>query len=141
MTTLARDLSARGFTLRSGGALGADSAFAAGSSRSQIFVPWPGYNGLPLIFPVLPAAYDLAARYHPNWAACSRGARALHARNMHIMLGPSLDSPVSIVVCWTPGGAVTGGTGQALRVALDRGIPILNMATDSPSRLVLDSGR
>ena len=52
MTVIARWLArtrvpATGWHLHSGGAKGADSAFAEGAPAGQrtIFLPWPGYNG------------------------------------------------------------------------------------------------
>ena len=53
------------------------------------------------------------------------------------MLGDDLDQPVSFVVCWTPGGEVTGGTGQALRIAADPqyNIPVFNLALHRPEAL------
>ena len=33
------------------------------------------------------------------------------------MLGPRMDKPADLVVAYTPKGQVTGGTGQALRMA------------------------
>jgi hypothetical protein len=76
-------------------------------------------------------ALDHAATFHPNWSACSEHARALHARNSQIMLGDSdtdFNDPVAVVVCWTEGGAVKGGTGQALRIAAAKNIPVFNLA-------------
>lgn len=49
------------------------------------------------------------------------------ARNAMQVLGPRLDAPADLVVAYTPGGAVTGGTGQALRMAGDIGIPVRNL--------------
>ena len=55
----------------------------------------------------------------------TRGKRALHARNVHQVLGSTCGNPASFVVCWTKEGAVTaaetvghrGGTLTAIRVA------------------------
>ena len=47
MREMARELAARGWHLRTGGAPGADSAFAGVTPPGQftVFVPWRGYNG------------------------------------------------------------------------------------------------
>jgi hypothetical protein len=58
------------------------------------------------------------------------------ARNSHQILGVGLNDPVAFVICWTPDGAEherecgpkTGGTGQAIRLASRRGIPVVNLA-------------
>lgn len=118
------------FVLRSGGAKGADSAFAAGAKAKEIYLPWPGYNGLTdgvvLVRPTS-EAYEVAKRFHPVWDRLSPGVQALHARNVHVLLGKDLASPVDFVVAWTPGGAEVGGTGHALRVAKHYGIPVFNL--------------
>jgi hypothetical protein len=68
--------------------------------------------------------------YHPAWDSCSDYAKRLHARNGAILLDMNLRTPVDAIVCWTPGGRVTGGTGQALRIAADPtyAIPVFNLA-------------
>ena len=140
MTTMADWLARTGWRLASGGADGADTAFAKGApiDRRTLFLPWRGYNGhraadtRVLSRSVLPACMEIAARLHPAWSRCSDGARKLHARNVLVLLGPALDRPVDAVVAWTPDAAVTGGTGMALRIAAERGIPILNLAAMSP---------
>lgn len=53
------------------------------------------------------------------------------ARNAHQLLGNSLKSPSLFILCWTDGGRVTGGTGQALRMAPDLGIPVINLGSCS----------
>ena len=140
MTTMAGWLARAGWHLASGGADGADSAFAAGAPAGQrtLHLPWPGYNGrrgpdcAVAGRTELAACTELAARLHPAWHRCSPAVRKLHARNAAVVLGPRLDRPVDAVVCWTPDGAVVGGTGLALRIAAERGIPVLNLAVLSP---------
>ena len=137
MTALSRSLAENGWRLSSGGAHGADSAFAAGIPADQrtLWLPWPGYNelsGPDCRIPTRERMQDclaIAERLHPAWHKCSQGARKLHARNVAILLGPELDRPVDAVVCWTEGGAVAGGTGMALRIAAERGIPVFNLGS------------
>jgi Predicted Rossmann fold nucleotide-binding protein involved in DNA uptake len=132
MKQLAEVLAIKGETLRSGAADGADAAFEAGclhaGGQAEIYLPWPGFNGhkSPLAYPH-PDAFTLAARFHPAWNQCKQGARALHARNCHQVLGRNLDDPVSKVICWTPNGSGSGGTGQALRLAKHLNIPIYDL--------------
>lgn len=136
MERVAEWLDAKNYVLRSGGARGADQAFMRGArTRCELYLPWPKYEteaveDAPWGF-VLPEpskeAMDLAERYHPAWSNCSQGARKLHARNMHILLGPQLLSPVSFIVCWTQGGRIQGGTGQAVRAAEDYQVPVINL--------------
>lgn len=133
MSRIAIVMGERGVTLRSGGAEGADTAFYLGAVRvagpREIYIPWDGFNGMKangttVLHCVNQKALDLAAEVHPNWAACSQGAKQLHARNGFQVLGRNLDDPSSRVVCWTPGGKGGGGTGQALRIARAMDIPI-----------------
>ena len=140
MTAIAAWLARAGWRLSPGGARGADSAFANGTPASQrtIHLPWPGYNGHRGPDSRAPDRSELAAglaiaeRLHPAWGRCSEAVRKLHARNAFVILGPALDRPVDAVVAWTPEGAVTGGTGMALRIAAERGIPVFNLAVLAP---------
>ena len=127
---LASTLGDAGWTLRSGGAEGADQAFEQGLAAHhprEIFLPWPGFSGnRSRLFKPGPAAFALAEQFHPPWHRCSQAAKRMHARNMQQVLGEDLATPVEFVVCWTPDGAGGGGTGQAIRLAKDRGIPIFD---------------
>lgn len=124
---IAEHLGRLGWLLRSGGALGADMAFQVGAQRatntSEIFTAKDSETR--------PWWQEHAARHHPNWPACSRYARLLHARNSAIILGSSFKAPVDCVVCWTPNGEVIGGTGQALRVAKASKLPIFNFGDET----------
>ena len=108
MAAIARTLRDEGWTLRTGGADGADTAFEAGTDRRQVevFLPWPNFNGLtsPYARTLDPRlaleAERIAAQHHPAWERCRRGARKLHARNAAIVLGATLDDPVDAAVCW-----------------------------------------
>lgn len=123
MQTIAMQLAMSGYVLRSGCAIGADTAFekgckiVGGRSILRTRTTWQ-------------RALDHAQLYHPAWDKCTEIGQALHARNSLIMLGDDLDLPVRFVVCWTPGGEVTGGTGQALRIAADPqyNIAVFNLA-------------
>lgn len=129
MTQIAQAFARKGWVLRSGGAKGADSAFEAGAGeRKEIFLPWPGFNGRQSSFSrPSAAALEMAAQLHPAWERCSQGARKLHARNTHQILGYDLKSPTSLVVCWTEGGGLKGGTAQAIRLATLYSIPVFNL--------------
>ncbi len=133
MSNLARDLSRAGWTLRSGGAAGADTAFEGGAlchdgPASEIYQH------------ATPAAYALAEQFHPAWSRLSPLVQRLHARNGHQILGRDLDDPVRFVVCWTPDGAdstkaptkASGGTGQAIRIARHHRIPVFNLLDRYP---------
>ena len=139
-------LQRQGWTLRSGGAEGADSAFELGADRAaredrtaarkEIYIPWNNFQQrsaqepgviLASALPKAHEAMEMAKRYHPAWERLSHGARLLQSRNTYQILGRELDDPSGVVICWTEGGTIKGGTGQALRIAQDLGIPVLNL--------------
>ncbi len=125
MQSVAHSLDAVGWTLRSGGAKkGADAAFErgamSGENRSvQIF---RGKDVIP------DKAFDIASSLHPAWHACDAGVRKLHGRNIMIILGADLVSPVQFVVCSTLAGKTIGGTGLGLACAFANGIRTFNLA-------------
>lgn len=141
MRDLASALDKLGYTLRSGGAAGADQAFFEGlpSERrhtAQIFLPGSFFQGQSASSPgfidatQLPswgAAMATVNQYHPRPEKLGAFARTLMARNAMQLLGPNLNEPAEFIVAWTPGGQVTGGTGQALRMAADLGIKVRNL--------------
>lgn len=136
MTNIARFLDRKHYTLRSGGADGADTAFE---------------KGVKFIYPELwyaddstKEAEEIAARYHPAWHKLKRYHQKLHGRNVFQVLGEDLESPSEFVICWTPDGCEchedrtfkTGGTGTAISIASEYGIPVYNLANKS-SRIEL----
>ena len=139
MTVMAEWLARNGWTLSTGGAAGADSAFANGAPAGQrtIWLPWRGYNGLGgpdcqvLSGAALSRGVEGAARRHPAWDRCSPAVRKLHARNAAV-LGLTLGRPVDACVAFTSHGRVEGGTGMAIRIAEARGIPVLNLGSMAP---------
>lgn len=137
MTSIAIKLDGKGWTLRSGGAEGADTAFEIGAfQRREIYLPWPGFNhrtsqhSAPRLSEPQAEAFEIAAIHHPAWANLSKPVRCLHARNVHQILGPDVTAPVlsKFVICWTPDGAGGGGTGQALRISRYHDVPIFDLA-------------
>lgn len=122
MTKAAGLLEKMGYTLRSGGAEGADKAFENGVVdfvNKEILRPKHSVQ----------AAELLASTIHPMWSACNEYARGLHGRNCQIILGKNLDAPVEFVICWTLDGAERGGTRTGLVLAKQRGILIFNLAS------------
>jgi hypothetical protein len=136
MRQWAQYLLGRGWWLRSGGAKGADTAFADGADNHKIIYTTNSFEGASQDQRAY--ALRLAAHHHPAWGACPLQAQKLHARNGYQILGLNLKSPTHLVVCWTPDGAErghqtsrrTGGTGQAIRIASAHNIPVVNMQRD-----------
>lgn len=131
MGMVGRFLAQNGWTLRSGGAEGADEAFEKGcdaaKGEKEIYLPWPNYRNNPSKlhpgnYPFNDQEELFAQKFHPNWRKCTPAVRKLHMRNSRILLGMEplhgiQVTPVKFVLCWTQGGQIIGGTGQALRIA------------------------
>lgn len=123
--SVASTLATSGYTLRSGGASGADQFFEAGATDKEIYLPWKGFEKSDSsLYVISNEAYKMAEKYHPAWHKCTAGARKMHARNCYQVLGYDLKTPTAFILCWTQGGKGTGGTAQALRIARDCDIPI-----------------
>lgn len=151
-------LARQGWLLRSGGAPGADTAFdqgaIAGGGRREIYLPHGGFfsdlrPAGPLTDPsyivpqnrfsqdLVDRAYHLASEYHPGWIGLVDSHRDLMMRNVFQILGPDLNTPVQMAVCYAKGSVidardrvvdVRGGTGQAVRVAADHPVITYNLA-------------
>ena len=118
MSEIAAALFKRGWILRSGGSVGADLAFEEGAEdRKEIFFPKDATV----------EAHQIAQRHCPDWNRRTSFAKNLLARKSMILLGAKLDSPVSALICWTADGQPSGGTGQAIRIALGLRIPVYNL--------------
>ena len=116
----------------------------------SIFLPWRGFNGRPnsneFITSILPKAAEETSRYHPAWNSLSQAGKKMMARNYHQVHGRNLLSPVDFVFCWTPDGASiskqtsskTGGTGQAIRIASDANIKVLNFGLSEHRKILED---
>jgi len=84
MTVIAGWLARTGWTLSSGGADGADAAFAEGAPAGQraVWLPWRGYNGhrgpdcRVLSAAAMAACIEIAASLHPAWERCSPAVRS-----------------------------------------------------------------
>jgi len=135
ISVIARRLGEMGWIVRSGGADGADSAFAQGAfdalTMPEVYLPWPNFNkiGYATLERPQDEAFSIAKQHHPAWDRCSRGARMLHARNVHQVLGPDVTNPdpSRFLICWTPDAEGGGGTGQAIRIARHYEVPVFDL--------------
>lgn len=133
MTKFARRLSFYGYTLRSGGAEGADTAFEVGAVRSEIYLPWKGFNKNDSdLYEVSDEAIEMAMHYHPAPERLKDSHRRLHGRNAYQILGKDLNTPSEFVIFWAPekNGKVEGGTATAVSIARERNIPTFNLYDD-----------
>jgi O-acetyl-ADP-ribose deacetylase (regulator of RNase III) len=124
-------LSDEGWILRTGEAVGADSAFRAGvemtGSQGEIFTikKRPDIPGS--VFDLRPVHLRMLNSVHPKPEALSVSGRKLMARNGSQVFGTDFREPSDLVICWTVGGKGGGGTGQAIRLARTVGIPVLDL--------------
>ena len=114
MVDLGRRLTELGFTLHSGGAKGADSAFEQGCDKAwgskRIFLPYKGFHGSTSeLYNIDDDAIIMAQYYHPQGRGMSDYVMKMMARNCYQMLDANLQSPVDFMICWTEGGKITGG--------------------------------
>lgn len=131
MTKVAAKLEKAGWTLRSGGAVGADKAFEKGvrlKKNKEIYLATGNISQ---------EAWDSVNEFHPYPQALKPYPRALMARNYHQITGKDNNAKKSkFVICWTPDGCKshtertikTGGTGQAISIASSLGVEIYNLA-------------
>lgn len=120
MTILASKLEEKGYILRTGHAQGADQAFEAGvihDEHKEIFTAKDA----------TPQAIAMASGYHEFWDNCDAHTKKLHGRNAMIILGKKFKEPVKFVICYTPDGKFSGGTGLAMKIAETHKILIFNL--------------
>lgn len=140
MNYLARQLSDKGYTLRSGNAEGADQAFASGvkNNMAQVHLPWKHFQlNFQLMYPdhkyitidILEdmEAFLSVAKFHPHAEFLSVVGYQFMSRNYRQVIGRG-EPNSKFVICWTPNGEYDGGTAQAMRIADHFQIPILNLA-------------
>jgi hypothetical protein len=151
MVEIARKFADIGWTLRSGAAEGADTAFYLGAHDQRgpmdIYLPWRSFNEHTATYDThrvivphtelanYPDAEALTRGLHPVYARLSQGAKKLHTRNVYQVLGDDLSTPSNLVVFWAQmdaGGTLpTGGTRTAVRLAQERGISTFNLLEPS----------
>lgn len=134
MTDLASRLEKLKWILRSGGALGADSAFQFGINNpdnQRIYTSNSMYEE-----GNVSDAWASVDRYHPNSRKLNGYVRELMARNYFQIMGKHSGIPSKFIICWTNSyetdeqGLIkdaSGGTGQAVRIAYANGITVYNL--------------
>ena len=141
MTKLATQLEEQGWILRSGHADGSDMAFEDGVEdplNKEIYIPWKGFNGSDSkLYPASDEAFRIAWKIHKHWNDLTPGARKLHARNIHQVLGKDLKTPSKFLICWTLGGKDVGGTRTAIILARQNNIPVYNLFSDIENNTIL----
>lgn len=129
ISEIAKKLEVLGYTLRSGGAQGADTFFSRFVNKKEIFIPWEKFAS-----GIVPVETDLAhtilKSVHPAYDKLSQGALKLHLRNVNQVLGRDLCSPSKFLICWAKTdkhGKPKGGTRTAWMIAEKYGVPCFNL--------------
>ena len=128
MAWIAGELEKLGYTLNSGGAKGADSAFEYGvkdAAHKNVFRATDATE----------ETRAIAQELHPAHERLQGHALDLYARNTNQIFGRNLDMVVDFVVCYTKDGCEShtartrdsGGTGQAIEMATRKGAVVFNM--------------
>ena len=138
LTQIGQKLAELGYTVRSGGAQGADFAFETGcdigKGSKEIYLPWKGFNhnksSLVLPNPIPTDVAAIAKEIYPHWDYVTEPVRRLHARNVYQILGWDLTSPAHFVVCYTErpynDPKAVGGTLFGIKLAEKHEIPVYN---------------
>ena len=130
ITEIAKALNTAGYTLRSGGAKGADGAFELGAQNNKEIFYAKDANE---------EALHIASKFHPAWDNLKPYVKSLHGRNAFQVLGKYLNNPSSFLICWTPDGVTThaqrtintGGTGTAISIANYYHVPVHNLKNEN----------
>ena len=89
MTKIAKQLNNESWLLRTGDAKGADSAFANGSTKKEIYKANDANE----------KARKISQQFHPAWERMTEFAKNLHGRNAFQILGKELNDPVKFLIC------------------------------------------
>ena len=145
MSKLAVKLEQLGYTLRSGHASGADTAFARDVRNADIYLPYHGFREKernPLHRYIVVDEHDEEAvqslAYHPAPSKLKPVAVKMMRRNFRQVIGRNAPNS-QFVLCWTPGGKPVGGTSQAIRIAKAHNIPVFNLGDDAVSQKIQNS--
>jgi len=142
MREVSASLAEEGWRLRTGEAVGADSAFREGAEAvgraGDIFTIKlrPDIPGS--IFDLRPVHLRMLNSVHPKPERLSETGRKLMARNGSQVFGTDFTEPSDLVICWTVGGKGGGGTGQAIRLARSVAIPVLDLGLPEHSGMSAD---
>ena len=147
MTDIGHRLAEEDFLLRTGGGQGAEEAFENGArladGAARVYLPSEGYRGREsgvdgVTTDIPQRAYEIAAGHHGNWDSLTDATRRQYARNAVEILGEDLSTPADVVICWTREGKDTGATAQALALAREHHIPVINLGAAGAPQSVDD---
>ena len=131
---MGREARTHGWWVRSGHADGADYAFERGAlDHCIVYMPWSTFNkekpvlGKPRSQQLRDEVLKIVYKHEPYAKKLSDGVKLIKSRNVYQVLGEDLKSPSDVVVCWTEDGEIVGGTGLAIKIAMDNDITVINV--------------
>jgi hypothetical protein len=139
MENIAKMLCNNGWVLRSGGAKGADYSWENGCNiidplKKEIFLP----EKLDIYSEeILNKAKKIAIKHHGNWSALSKYGRNAMIRNVMIVLGSDLNTPVNFCIYWRDPELKYGGTKHTISVCKTHNIQTIDMYKYNNADLVL----
>ena len=158
MRNYSRIMTLKGWSFRSGGADGADTAFAQGwcdayaeddsVPNGEIYLPWNGFNYLNnrsincvLVTDkeIIEQAQNFLKDIHPAFSKLTRGSLALHTRNVFQVLGSDLQTPSQGLIGYAAldsKGEPKGGTRTAIKLAEQHGVKVRNLAKEDDLKFI-----
>lgn len=145
MDRLAKELSQFGHVLRSGALDGPDLAFEAGSTETEIHLPWKDFNQRKgLSYFNSNEVKTIAKMFQPTFDGLKPAIQAFLCKNVRCIMGKDLKSPVRFIVLWSVDGAehsrdcvpATGSMTHLIKIASAMKIPVFNLGKqDAEQRL------
>ncbi len=145
MVSIGRYFAKRNYTLRSGGAKGADQAFekGCGNGPKEIYLPFENYENNPSPLFMTEDLFQRVSRLEIWRKLCvslateepsidldslPKEMQYHFARDVQQILGADFNTPSDKVICWTPDNTKEG-TRITLYIATHLGIPIDNLSS------------
>lgn len=143
MTAIAKQMDALGFTCRVDGAEGASAAVEPVECRKELMLAWKGFNEKDSAFTyTMPEALEIAKKFHPTFDTAKPAVQTFLARNVRLVMGQTLKSPIMAMVVYTDDGAEsgkdrtskTGFAGHLIALASALGVPVFNLHSPDAER-------
>lgn len=113
----------------------------------QSYLPWKKFNLLiekPKLYKPKGPAFGIAASSHKAYKKLPPSVRYILARNVHAMIGPKVDDPVTLALVYSKDGAealkrdmdfkLTGDVAFYLKVCGDANIPVFNTKSEDVAK-------
>lgn len=125
-----------GFTIRSGGLNGTDEMVEKVASKTELHLPFKGFNKKESTSQFSnEICKEFARRVDPNIDDLSKVPKAILEKNPRLLFGRYLTAPVQLAIVWSPDGCErhhettprSGNAGHIVKLATSSGIPVINL--------------